>query len=94
MEDNDELIMFLNARILDDGVYGRGPMHMQSSRAIITLAGEANDLEIAVNSDRGVGPRDWPYVGDQILRWLAWPHSRHPDWRPEWAPILPDSVDV
>lgn len=58
----------------------------KAKRAIVELAGEATGLDMAVDNDRLVGVRDWPYVGDLILAHLAAVYASHPDYDPAWAP--------
>ena len=61
----------------------------QAKRAIIEHAEEATGLDISVDNDRAIGPRDLdadPYVGDLILRHLAAVYADHPDYREEWKP--------
>jgi hypothetical protein len=33
-------------------------------------------------------PYDFPYIGCNVLRYMAAVHSGHPDYRPEWQPII------
>lgn len=59
-----------------------------AKRAILELAEEASGLDMSVDHERRVGPRDMeeePYVGDLILRQLAAAWSDHPEFNPEWT---------
>jgi len=61
---------------------------VDAKRRIIALADEASGLDMSVDNDRRVAPRDMaaePYVGDLILRALALPYVGHPDYREEWT---------
>ena len=59
----------------------------EAKRRIVELAEEASSLDMQVDSEFRVGPRDEvsePYVGDVILRALAQPYADHPDFNPAW----------
>jgi hypothetical protein len=59
-----------------------------AKRAIMELADEATGLDLTVDNDRRVEPRDEadePYVGDLILRQLAAVYSDHPDYNSKWS---------
>ena len=61
---------------------------VEAKRAILELADEATGLDMSVDIDRGIGPRDKaaePYVGDLIIRQMAQAYSDHPDYNPEWS---------
>ena len=58
----------------------------KAKREIVELAEEATGLDMAVDNDRLVGARDWPYVGDLILAHLAAAYAAHPDYDTAWAP--------
>lgn len=61
----------------------------EAKRRIVESADEATGLDMQVDSEFRVGPRDKstePYLGDTILRALALPYAAHPEYRPEWRP--------
>lgn len=67
----------------------------KAKRRIVELAEEASGLDMQVDSEFRVGPRDKasePYVGDVILRALAQPYADHPDYDPAWHLTDPGSV--
>lgn len=58
-----------------------------AKRQILELAADATGLDMQVDGERRVGPRDMitePYVGDLILDQLAAPYRDHPDYQQEW----------
>lgn len=60
-----------------------------AKRAIVVAAAEATGLDLQVDQEFRVGPRDEtvePYCGDVILRALALPYSFHKNYREEWKP--------
>jgi hypothetical protein len=62
---------------------------VDAKRQIIELAEEASGLDMQVDGEFRVGPRDTktePYVGDAILMRLALPYASHPGYREEWRP--------
>jgi hypothetical protein len=59
----------------------------EAKRRIVEAADEATGLDMTVDSERLVGPRDLvadPYLGDVMLRLLAMPYADHPDYAEEW----------
>jgi hypothetical protein len=67
----------------------RALREVEAKRAIMELADEASGLDMSVDIDRAVRPRDTttdPYVGDMIIRQLAAVYSDHPDYQEEWRP--------
>jgi hypothetical protein len=58
-------------------------------RILDEVVDEATGLDMSVDGDRRVGPRDTttePYLGTVLLRLLALPYADHPDYREEWRP--------
>lgn len=67
---------------------GRVLVECEAKRRIVELAGDATSLDMQVDDEFRVGPRDMdaePYIGDLILRQLALPYAGHPDFDVEWA---------
>lgn len=61
---------------------------VEAKRKIIELAEEASSLDMQVDGEFRVGPRDTakePYIGDWILRSLASVYADHPDYDQEWS---------
>jgi hypothetical protein len=61
---------------------------LAAKRRLIELAEEATGLDMSVDLDRRVGPRDEvaePMLGNLILRVLCLPFADHPDYQQEWA---------
>jgi hypothetical protein len=62
---------------------------IESKRRILNkVVDEATSLDMSVDNDRRVGPRDevaGPYLGDKLLRLLAAPFSAEPGYDDRWA---------
>lgn len=62
---------------------------IESKRRILNeVVDEATSLDMSVDNDRRVGPRDEvaePYLGDMLLRLLAAPFSGEPGYKEEWS---------
>jgi hypothetical protein len=64
-------------------------------RILDEVVDEATGLDMSVDGDRRVGPRDTttePYLGTVLLRLLALPYAEHPDYREEWRPQVGDTL--
>lgn len=82
-----------NAQFLD--LYGKSDpdpfvlADIESKRRILNeVVDEATSLDMSVDGDRRVGPRDTvtePYLGDVLLRILAAPFSGEPGYKEDWA---------
>lgn len=59
----------------------------KAKRAIVEMADEATGLDMQVDSEFRIGPRDEveePYLGDAILRALVQPYADHEDFDAGW----------
>lgn len=62
---------------------------VKAKRRLIDLAKEATSLDMTVDGDRRIGSRDTdaePYLGDQMLQFLALAYADRSGYREEWRP--------
>lgn len=70
------------------GEPARALREVEAKRKLIKLADEATGLDMTVDNDRAVRPRNIdadPYLGDVVLRALAAVYGSHPDYREGWT---------